>query len=776
MTTLDLPVPDAPLIATATAQAANPSRFRPYFDLLLISFVILFFELACIRFFGSTVIFLTYFTNIVLIACFLGMSVGCLVASRRQNFITWALPLALITVLFSCAVFYAYNNPYLANKFTIDVGAQTTSPKEIYFGTEYRAPDPSKLVIPIYVLAGAFFSLIAIMFVGLGQVLGRAFDALPNRVASYTTNVFGSLLGIGAFFAASWFGTSPHVWFTLCTLAILYFLPRWTGLQIFSQIMLLFIVALVAFGAGEEGNVMWSPYYKIRYVPQTAEIFTNNLSHQQMVSIDDNAPGYALPHLLARDSGNPPFHDILIIGAGSGNDVEAALKYGDSGTHIDAVEIDPVINGIGKRDNPNIDANGHRPFDDPRVVVHYDDGRSFVKKTKKKYDLVIYALVDSLVLHSGYSSLRLESFLFTQEAFADVQHVLKPDGVFCMYNYYRQGWVVGRLQKMAQKAFGTDPIVISLPYFAEIHPQDNQSNVRTFVIVGNGTTNPLITSLRTKFASPGTFFWVHDQPKYNANINGFSPTAPTQPADAHYGAHWNKFAPAAVDVTGIDRLPSDDWPFLYLQKAEIPFQPSVQGIITIAVLSLVILLAFAPVRRIHPNGQMFFLGAGFMLLETKGVVHMALLFGSTWMVNSFVFAAILVMILLANLYVLAVRPQKLWPYYLLLIATLLVNGLVPMSTFLQLENPMRTIVSCGVIFIPVFFAGVIFATSFRDSKQPDIDMGSNIAGVILGGLSEYLSLMVGFQYLLLVAIGFYLLALVLRPRLRISLPAAAVAG
>ena len=63
---------------------------------------------------------------------------------------------------------------------------------------------------------------------------------------------------------------------------------------------------------------------------------------------------------------------------------------------------------------------------------------------------------------------------------------------------------------------------------------------------------------------------------------------------------------------------------------------------------------------------MFFLGAGFMLLETKGVVHMALLFGSTWMVNSIVFFSILTMILLSNLYVLAVRPRRLWPYFMLL--------------------------------------------------------------------------------------------------------------
>ena len=49
-------------------------------ELFLISFLILFFELACIRWFGSTVVFLTFFTNIVLMACFLGMTVGLLAA------------------------------------------------------------------------------------------------------------------------------------------------------------------------------------------------------------------------------------------------------------------------------------------------------------------------------------------------------------------------------------------------------------------------------------------------------------------------------------------------------------------------------------------------------------------------------------------------------------------------------------------------------------------------------------------------------------------------
>jgi hypothetical protein len=240
-------------------------------------------------------------------------------------------------------------------------------------------------------------------------------------------------------------------------------------------------------------------------------------------------------------------------------------------------------------------------------------------------------------------------------------------------------------------------------------------------------------------------------------INGFSKTAPP-------GGGWISLAAARVPLGNAGPLPSDDWPQLYLRGREIPWAPIGQGLLTVALLSAAILFAFAPRRRLRMNWQMFFLGAGFMLLETKGVVHMALLFGSTWVVNSVVFFAILLMVLAANLYVVKVRPQKLALFYVLLIAALLVNALVPMNVFLSLPIVERTVLSCAVVFIPVLFAGVIFATRFRDSREPDVDFGSNVAGIILGGLSESLSLVLGFSHLLLVAVAFYLLSALLRPR------------
>jgi hypothetical protein len=615
--------------------------------------------------------------------------------------------------------------------------------------------------------------------------MGRAFDAIPHRVWAYTIDVLGSLSGIAAFAAMSYLQLPPHVWFAPIALLLLYLAGKWNVVQIVSAAGLMLLVAVSGLGLLERSSgqnppqVYWSPYYKVMYEPERknadgsgGSIDTNNIAHQEMLPIADAGPAYALPHLLNDNAGGEAFKDIMIIGAGSGNDVSAALRFGAE--HIDAVEIDPTINRIGRKNHPD------RPYDSDRVSIHLDDGRSFTRRTDRKYDLAVYALVDSLVLHSGYSSIRLENFLFTRQAFEDVKKTLKPGGVFAMYNYYRQGWVVARLAKIAEEVFGVKPIVISMPYQEVISPDANQANHITYLMVG--TDAKKLEAIRRQFESKKNF-WINASPSRNVGIHGFRSLPP-----ADNDQSWLKVSPASVITTppadvatltpderasfaALGLLPSDNWPQLYLREKKIPWAPTGQGIVTVAVLSLLILLIFAPVRKVRPNGQMFFLGAGFMLLETKGVVHMALLFGSTWVVNSVVFFAILVMILFANLFVMAVKPRNLVPYYALLIVALLVNALVPMNYFLSMDVRMRTITSCLVVFVPVFFAGVIFATAFRESRRPDVDFGSNVAGIILGGLSEQLSLVVGFNYLIFVAIAYYLLSLVLKPRLRLPAPA-----
>jgi SAM-dependent methyltransferase len=741
----------APSRTRAERSSPTPTANR-HLDLFLISFLILFFELACIRWFGSMVIFLTFFTNLVLMACFLGMSVGCLAASSRRNYAALVLPLALASVLLAYVVYGVHMK---FGSLLIDVGGQG-SPQQVFFGTEYRANDPGHFVVPIEVVAGTFFVLVATMFVGLGQLLGRAFDAIPNRVAAYTINVLASLAGIVVFGVMSQLHTPPVLWFAVASVILLRFLERGRALQAVTALGLMTVLATASYYEGVHKLVMWSPYYKIYYQPKLGTILTNNIGHQEMVKVDTAGPAYMLPHLLNRDAGGEPFGDVLIIGAGSGNDVAAALA--DRAGHVDAVEIEPVLNAIGRSDHPL------QPYSDPRVTVHLDDGRSFVRKTDRTYDLAKYALVDSLVLHSGYSSLRLESFLFTKQAFQDIKARLKPDGVFVLCNYLRQGWIVGRLEKIIEEVFGAKPIVIKLPYEPTV-TADRGGGGFTYLIAGLPGSARL-ERIRRAFEKDSTF-WLARNPRENEPINGFGSTPPSRPGVA--AEQWEKIGTTRVEPMELGPLPTDDWPFLYVRDAIIPAL-TVRGVIMVAVLSAGILLAFAPLKRVRPNGQMFFLGAGFMLLETKGVVHMALLFGSTWMVNSIVFFAILVMILLSNLYVLAFRPRVIWPYYLLLLAALLVNTYVPMSYFLGLPPTIRTVTSCAVVFVPIFFAGVIFATAFRDSERPDMDYGSNIGGVILGGLAENASLMLGFNHLLLLAIAFYVLSAVLRPRLR-ALPA-----
>ena len=454
-----------------------PTRRRASIELFLISFFILFLELACIRWLGSTVIFLTFFTNIVLMACFLGVSVGCLAASRRWSWMGAFIPLAILMAASAVGFLWAYST---FSQVMIDVGSQQ-SPQLIYFGTDARVRDPSSWVVPMELLAAYFFVLVALLFIGPGQEMGRRFAAIDGRIVAYTADIAGSLAGIAVFGSFSYFRVPAWTWFLLAVAIGIVFVPRrHLLLQAMGGLAVLGLIALADWprdALGVPTEVFWSPYYQVRFKPRYLSIDVNNLGHQGMLPVERAGPAYFLPHLLSRDAGNKPFEDVMIIGAGSGNDVAAALASGAS--HVDAVEIDPVINELGRLHHPN------RPYSDPRVSIHLDDGRGFVRTTTSRYDLISYAVVDSLALHSSYSSVRLESFLFTEQAFRDIKAKLKPGGVFAMYNFYRQGWVVGRLVRLVETVFGSPPIVVSLPYQNVISPNNNQRDYITFLLVGD---------------------------------------------------------------------------------------------------------------------------------------------------------------------------------------------------------------------------------------------------------------------------------------------------
>ena len=761
--------------------AASLCRFSDGFELILVSLTILFLELACIRWFPAHVLYLTFFTNVVLLASFLGMSVGCLAASRSRNYLTWT-PLLLVIALAA-----AQGVEISSGSFTnfLDVGNQA-SPQQVYFGTEYHSQDLSRYAIPVEALCGFFFIVIALAFLGPGQELGRALKRWPNRVQAYTLNIIGSIAGILLFAACSWLELSSFWWFLLVAVGLGYFyfisprhrFPRrlfgWGSL---TAVLLLLVVWLAAFTprradsqGRHEAQQFWSPYYRIDFKQADLSLSVNLIYHQQMVSRNENFPAYALPHLLNRDAGRAAFADVLIIGAGSGNDVSRALQWGAK--HVDAVEIDPAIYRLGRLYHPD------HPYQDERVQIHLDDGRNFLRSTDRKYDLIVYALVDSLVLHSGYSNIRLESFLFTSQTFADVRRHLKPEGTFVIYNYFRQGWLAARLQKGLEEAFGAgNPVVLTLPYRKVIEPE--KATFGDFTVFFAGAT----AALRNSFDRQPEYLLRNDQPPGPGSPNGFLRSIPedrthaqlisdnTQPGISS----WQHFGLATVlpPNDGL-RIATDEWPFLYLRKPMIPTL-SLRGMMIMGTLALLLIFLFLPRRRKRMNAeaeqrtnhqdhsrslnaQFFFLGAGFMLVETKAVVTMALLFGSTWVVNSVVFFAVLVMILLANLLTLRFKPARLWPYYVGLLVTLFLNTVVPLDFFLGMTRSVQVIGSGLLVFAPILFAGVIFAASFKRTTEPDRAFGVNIAGAMVGGLAEYSSMLLGFQYLVLVAILFYTLS------------------
>lgn len=750
-------------------------------DVFLASVLVLFLELACIRWFPAHVLFLTFFTNVMLLAAFLGISVGCLAASRRHNYLTWT-PLLLVLALGTA---HLIEWERWSTGSAIRVGS-AASPQLVFFGVESQPSDPSQFVIPIEAVSGILFVLVALTLVGPGQQLGRSLARLSNRVEAYALNIAGSIAGILLFTACSWLELGPIWWFGGTLAAIGYFqigrlrplassepgAPReaqavsMATLAVGGAAALLLVSLSTGFtGAATPVGLpdarpreLWSPYYRIQYNEAARFITVNLIGHQQMSSRKESFPAYALPHLFNRDAGQPPFAQVLVIGAGSGNDVSRALQWG--AVRVDAVEIDPVILRLGQRDHPD------RPYADPRTFAHLDDGRNFLRSTNKQYDLIIYALVDSLVLHSSYSNIRLESYLFTTQAFDDIRKRLRPGGLFVMYNYFRQGWIVNRLQGMLEQTFGAgNPVVFNLPTRATVAPDDVLNADFTMMFAGD------TAAIKTAFAQRPEYWLRADRAINQETPNGFDMSSAVSRAEWSAAAesaddrHWMQFgATTVLKPADPPRLASDAWPFLYLRSPMIPAL-SLRGIAVMSVLGALLLAPFlrrrsTPVAPAADRGlrflaHMFFLGAGFMLIETKAVVQMALLFGSTWMVNSIVFCAVLTMALVANLYVLAARPTSLTPYYAGLVVSLVASAVIPIDAFLGLSRGVQVAASCMLAFTPVLFAGVVFATSFAHAPDADRAFGANTAGAMAGGLSEYTSMLLGFQYVVVVAMAFY---------------------
>jgi hypothetical protein len=200
---------------------------------------------------------------------------------------------------------------------------------------------------------------------------------------------------------------------------------------------------------------------------------------------------------------------------------------------------------------------------------------------------------------------------------------------------------------------------------------------------------------------------------------------------------------------------TDDWPFPYLTSRRIPTF-YLQWLTAIAIASiLVVRAASGPLRRLAPNLDLAFMGGAFLLLETKNIVQFALLFGTTWFVNSLVFAGVLLSVLAAIEVASRYRLPRPIFLYAALAAALALAWAVPQESLLAFSPVPRFLAATSVAFAPIFLANLIFSQRFRDAGSSTAAFGANLLGAMLGGVLEYLALVTGYRFLLAVVAALY---------------------
>ncbi len=621
----------------------------------------LFLELALIRWIGSNVLYLSYFSNFVLLASFLGIGLGFLRANAARDLFPFA-PIALTALVAFVRVF--------------PVEIDRSGTELIFFGAlGTRSGLPPFVTLPLL-----FLGVAAVMAL-VGEGVARTFRRF-SPLEAYRLDILGSLAGIITFSALAFLEAPPFVWGVVVAAALFLLIDRrralWQAPALAAMLTLLGLESAVPTDS-------WSPYYKIRLNPHPSGAVTllvNGIPHQTIDLAQrrlDQVPIYGLPyqHRKAMPA------SVLIVGAGTGDDVAIALRLGAQ--HIDAVEIDPRIHDIGVQRNPD------RAFQDARVTSYVNDGRAFLEQTTRRYDLILFALPDSLTLVAGQSSLRLESYLFTAEAMQAARAHLTPDGAFGEYNYYREQWLVDRLAGTLQQVYGHPPCL------------DSTGQVGRLALL---------------MASP----------------NQAALQCPTL---------WRPAAATPAPAT-------DDYPFLYLQQRTIPGFYLLTLALILGAALLLIRLGAGALRPMGRYLDLFLMGAAFLLLETKNVVQFALLFGTTWFVNSLVFVGILVAVYLAIEVARRIELGPPWRLYAALLAALTVAWLVPPDLLLGLTVVPRFIVAIVVAFAPVFLANLLFASRFRDVAASNLAFATNLLGAMLGGVLEYASLVTGYRALLIV--------------------------
>lgn len=678
------------------------------YQLFLASFLSLFAELAFIRWIAVEVRVFAYFKNLALLLCFLGFGLGCALAGKRVRW-TYAAS-ALMALLLAVR---------LGGQKSLETLSQALGSSDVEIWKAGWNSNWSHFALAA-LTAAALMLLLVLIFVPLGQVVSRQMDLAARPLPAYSWNLVASLAGILAFFGACRLMLPPVIWLSLVLVGFALLQTRRPE-RIFMAVLVVPAILLLYQPPSPDHISLWTPYQQIEYFRlrypdgefKWAQINVNHSGYQSLINLD-SAFLARHPELVREPLDENPYNlpfrfsvphpSVLIVGSGAGNDVAAALRNGSRS--VDAVEIDPAVLALGRREHPE------HPYSSPRVSAHLTDARAFLKRTTRQYDLVLFGLLDSHTQFSDYSNMRIDNFVYTAESFREAAAHLSPEGVLFVKFEVDRPWMGKRILELLTNTFHKSPVVFHAS---------------------------------SSYTAAATCFAISSSDRVQQALAA-------DPRLAAFTSHAPGFVSSpAVPVT------TDDWPYLYQQGRWIP-----TTFLSIAI--LVILIATAlyleipEARERVPSLFFFSMGAGFLLLETQVISRLALFYGTTWQVNGIVIGTLLATLLVANAVVERSRSglSRRW------IVIGLLGGLI-LAYVLPLNHvpgsaSFAGAVAAAVFAVPVFFAGLLFAREFRRTDSPSAALAANMLGAVLGGLLENVSFITGMRALLLVATVLYCLA------------------
>jgi hypothetical protein len=680
-------------------------------DLFLVTFSILALELAVIRWMAQQITLFAYLGSVLLIGAFLGMGLGVAIGRKRPQLFHLALPAlaALSAVLAFSETLHILHTRFPGNAMAM-------------WGMDGAKNFASSLAIIV-----ALFIGVVIVFLLAGTRVGEIF-ATSEALDAYSIDLAGSFAGVVAMAIVAAAQTPPPVWFALGGIPLAWVSRRWTSWIALAAILVLTTLSI--------RGAIFSPYYRIdldraaavtgapirlsvnrdfhQYVHDFSARHLNDpaLSPRARAVLRSAEFAYRLPFAL------PPHRDsALVVGAGTGNDVAAALRQGFG--RVVSVDIDPRIIEIGRELHPE------RPYSDPRTVAVVNDARAYFERTDEQFDVVDFGLLDSHAVFSAMSSLRLDNYVYTVESMRSAwRHVKTPGLMSISFSTGDREWLSDRLFTIVRDATGVEPIIIPHPI----------QHGRMYIVTKGIAPRELAAHLRL-------------------------PTLPSP------------------DTANVDAA-TDDWPFLYLKPGEVPAG-------YIAMIAAILIIALAGTRaafgaemfRGHGfDPLLFVMGAAFLLIETRSVTDLSLLFGSTWIVNAAVFAGVLAVVFAANAFVRRGGTSNLSLIFVLLFAALALNYVLRPAQLLTLPFALRSILGPLLAALPIGFAGIIFSSIFARSLNPSAALGSNLLGAVIGGCLEFVSMATGLRALTLLALAFYLVAMLLYRRRGSEIEAANASG